>query len=94
MAKELAEKDENGQPKLVEEDGATKYDLTEDSIKKLNEDYALYLNEDFVLDILDGNIAKVKTARNIVLNTKQEFSGQVAAEYDAWCLAFEKVELD
>lgn len=96
LLKKYAEKDDKDQPIMVEDTktGRTSYDLGDEGMASFTKEYEDYANEEFVLDILDGNISKVKTIKNLVLNTDEKFNGATAAEYDAWCQAFEALSLD
>lgn len=95
LLQKFSEKDEAGQPVLVENpDGTNRYDVSPTNLEEFQTAYNAYGEEDFTLDILDGNISKVRTVRDLILNTDQKFSGQTAAEYDKWCDAFEALELE
>jgi len=68
-------------------------DINPEDLKKINDDLGKYMDEEFVIDVLDSNIAKVKTVKQIIFNTDQKFTGRDAVIYNEWCEAFELVNI-
>lgn len=87
-----AERIEGTESPKTTEDG-NEYIFSDENKKTADKELEDYLNEDFVLDVMEGNHEKIKVVKRLILETKQEFSGPMAVEYDKWCEAFEKVEL-
>jgi len=59
--------------------------------KAFMEELGEYMKEKFIIDVLEGNKAKVYTTRDIILNSQEKFSGAMAVIYEEWCTAFEKL---
>lgn len=98
---------ETGEKKKAVDNGVEHFVIPDDQkeafAKEVNDLYA----EEFVLDVLEGNKQKVKTIRDILLNTDYKFGPKEgdtqeqkiahvreANNYDAWCTAFEAVDFD
>ena len=88
LRKELAEKDEKGEPKMKE--GGKEFDLTPDNEKKFKEDFLVLLNEDYIVDILPSNKAAIKEAKKLLEKTTREVLTEDGMIYDAVLDAFEK----
>lgn len=72
------------------EDGV-KYKISEENIKKVDNDFEKYLDEDFVLDVAPSNMDILLTVKDILLNSITKLSGKEAVMYDEWCSAFENI---
>ncbi|MFA5174621.1 MAG: hypothetical protein WC438_05565 [Candidatus Pacearchaeota archaeon] len=66
IVRDLAEKDEKGEPKIKPDKN---YDLTPENLSKFHEEYTKILESDFIVDILDSNKKQIKVIRNILDNT-------------------------
>lgn len=107
LLSKYANKDKEGDPSIILTDGGKKmYDVPEDNLKELNEEYRKVLEKEFVMDITDLSRPNFQAVRQIVLYTDYKF-GPVDGEpeqtralrikqshdYLDWCKAFEEVEL-
>lgn len=101
ILKGLAKKDKKGEPlKRMDEvrksDGTFEevevWDLVPKALETFTKEYDEYLEEEFVVDILEGNKAKVNTVKNLILTSNQKFSGEMAKLYDEWCSCFEALD--
>lgn len=93
--KPVKKKDKDGKEMLVMGKNADKAEV----------EFKEVLDEDFIIDILEGNKAKVLSMREVVLNTSYQFKSSIssdflweidkwsAEEYEIWCVAFEEVDL-
>ncbi len=71
-------------------DGGKKYLFTDiEKQNEANKELEEYLKEEFVIDVLESNKNIINTAKDIVLNTEEEFSGIDAVMYSEWCSSFE-----
>jgi len=61
-------------------------------VKGYNKELLEYLQEDYVIDVTPATSDTIYEVRDIVLNTKAEFSGVMASRYDEWCEAFENIK--
>lgn len=93
LAASYAEKDEDGNPVLIEGDNGTQFDLSEESQAKFDADMKKILDEEFTLGVEVGNLTKLRTVKKIILETDLKLGGQLAFEYDAWCEAMESLDL-
>lgn len=105
LCEEYCERDKDGKIIYWKEEtdkkgNVTKVDTTEKEgtvgykilkIEEFNKAYFDYLQEEFIIDITPANRETVYGARDIILNTTEEFSGRQAIIYDEWCLAFEEI---
>ena len=90
LIKENCELNEKGEPQIKDE----KFLFKEGGQDKSNRDWNAFLDTSYTdIDIKEGNHAKVKTVRDLVLNTDQKFEGKLAEDYDKWAEVFEKLEL-
>lgn len=103
-----AEKEEDGVTlKKTVDNGMERYVIPPEKTADLEREYAELLDEDFVLDIGEGHKAKIRTVRDILLNTDYKFGPaetdspeekaakiRQAADYDKWCEAFETLDID
>jgi hypothetical protein len=98
-------KNEDGSRKTIEKDGRIHWDIPADQEAAFRKDLEELENEEFLIDLLDGNISKVNTVRNLVLNTDFKFGPaeeddeaerdakvRLAHDYSEWCIAFETLE--
>jgi|GEM_PF-1728008 len=105
LVEKYCEKNEDGSRKTVEKDGRTHWDIPADQEAAFRKDLEELDNELFIIDLLDGNISKVKTVRELVLNTDYKFGPteeddelerdakvRLAHDYSEWCIAFEMLE--
>ncbi|ARK32114.1 hypothetical protein [Halalkalibacter krulwichiae] len=64
-----------------------------EDLESLNREYNELMNEEFVIDEVESKREMLLEVRNILENTKKEFSGKSAFEYDRWCEAFENLKI-
>lgn len=75
-----------------ETDGSQHYQVPDEKISNFAEEMGKYLEEDFVISG-EGNKQRLKNIKEIVLNTQEKIDPAIAADYDKWCEALEKVEV-
>lgn len=102
LAEEHAEKkkDKEGNEQLVylDKDGKETTDKSiANSFKvkdmdKFNKEYEDYLNETLVVDVTPANQETIYGVRDIIMDTKEVFSGPMATMYDEWCESFENIK--
>lgn len=93
ILKELAEKDENGQPKQeTDEAGNTIYVLSDEAKEKFNAEYAELMDEDCVIEETEERRDMLLTVKEAVLNCDMKFKGQDALLYDRYCEIVEAIE--
>lgn len=87
---EYAEKDENGELKVVEDPSGNKnYNVPEDKKAEFDKEVSDLYDEDAELSGPEfGSIALV--IKDIVLNYNKDIEPGIAVMYDKWCSAFEK----
>ena len=80
--------DKDGKKTLDEKEKA-RYDVqNKDGFDKAwNE----YIEEKYIIDVTQGNNEVINGVKEILLETKDEFSGLEAVRYDEWCQVFEDV---
>ena len=61
-------------------------------VDKFNKAYFDYLQEEFIIDITPANSEAIYGARDIILNTTEQFTGRQAVIYNEWCDCFEEVK--
>lgn len=87
---EHSEKDENGKTKFLEE--GKKYDITPENLKIATKEIDSLYAEDCIIDILPSNEKEIAIVRNLLFDTKQEFSIVDGSAYDEICKAFESIK--
>lgn len=103
----LTKKDEKGVAITKKNDKDQEVFDLGDNVEAFAKDYNELLDEEFVLDVLEGHKAKLKTTKEIVLETDYKFGPREgdddakrverirqSAEYDEWAKAFEALELE
>ena len=86
-----ANKDKNGELiQVIGVDGKKTYDVSQDKMTALNEEFNKYLDENFLLEINDQNQEVVKDIKDFVLNTPYLFG---ANESDPENIKMSKVSL-
>lgn len=99
MAKEFADKNDKGEPILLdkegnvtteEKDGVT-FQMKE-RLAEFNKEFAAFLDEEFRVNVDSTNREMFTVIRDILLNTSEEFTGRMATLYDDWCVAFENIK--
>lgn len=101
------EKGEDGKKKTEEKNGQLHYIVIEGKKEEFEKEVNDLLEEEYVMDSSDGNKSKLKTVKNLVLNTEFKFGPKdgdsdserienirQANEYNEWAEAFEKVEIE
>lgn len=83
LIKQYSEKDENGEPKIIEKDGQQVYDVQD--MEAFNKEYNELMLEELVVEETVANKDVLNAVRNAVLNCDQEFSGQDALVFDRFC---------
>jgi len=89
MAKELADKDEKGEP-IMEN---SNFKLSKDNLEKFQKEYTDLLDEEYIIDILESNKKDIDTIKDLILNTKKEFDIQGGYAYEELCKCFEAEEI-
>lgn len=102
ILEKFTKKDKDGKPKKITVDKVEQWDIDEKDIKVLEKEITELLDEDFALDIGEGHKAKIKTVKDIVLNTDYKFGPKEDSsmveqqakirqmnDYDKWCEVFE-----
>lgn len=92
ILKKYADKDESGEPVVVNEEKGAHYSVSDDKMPEFAAEMNAYLDEDFVVEG-EGNRQRLKVLKDVIINTDTKIAPEVAAEYDKWCEAFEKVEI-
>jgi len=88
MLEEVCVKDEEGKPKLIEENGQSHYDIPDDKTEQFNADMKEMGEED--AELTGPETAPVfVTVSNILLNYDGKIEGRDAYAYDKWCEAAE-----
>ena len=59
---------------------------------RFNKEWMKYLKEDFILDVTPETQDTIYGVRDILLETKEEFTGAMALRYDELATAFEEVK--
>ena len=86
-----ANKDKNGElVQVVGVDGKRTYDVSQDKMNSLNEEYNKYLDGDFVMEINDLNRGDIDKVKDFVLNSPYLFG---ASESDPENVKMSKVSL-
>lgn len=85
---ELAEKNEDGSPKMMA-DNPSQYDLSPESLKKFQEFYKELMQEHAVIDILASNVEDIRTVYNILVKLPTALGAADAEEYELLMEAFE-----
>ncbi len=70
-----------------------RYKVTEKA-KEFDKDYQQFLNEEMVVDVIPSNREDIYLVRDLVLGTKEEFSGRQGILYNEWCEALENIAED
>ena len=68
-----------------------KYKMSDEGQEKFKKQYDEYLQETLVIDVTPANRETIYEVRELILDTKQEFSGVMASRYDEWCEALENI---
>lgn len=94
VIKKFAEKDDKGEPVIVEgdENKAAHFAVPDDKLADFNKEMLAYLDEEFVISG-EGLKNRLMIVKSIVLNTTEKIEPNIASEYDKWCEAFEKMEI-
>lgn len=89
IVKKYAKLDDKKEPILVEkEDGSKHYEIPDDKLPEFQKEFIAFLETDFSCGG-PGLKTRLEAVKNIVLNTTVEIDPKIAADYDAWCNAFE-----
>ena len=83
--------DKDNKETVKKEDGA-RYKIKDES--KFQKEYWDYLKEDYVVDVTPATSEAIYGVRDLILDTKEEFTGKMATIYDEWCDAFESISKD
>ncbi len=99
-------KDEKGNWLKKEIEGRHFWDIDENKLDEFNKEFDAISLEEFVIKIEDGNKSKLTKVRDLVLKTDYKFGPsdsdpiptkqyklRLAADYDHWCEAFEKLTI-
>lgn len=107
IIEKYANKEEDGSMKKTVDNGVERFDIPDDKIADLEKDYGELLDEEFVLDVGESHKAKIRTVRDIVLNTDYKFGPsesddvqekqakiRQAFDYEKWCESFEGLDFE
>lgn len=107
IVNKYAEKDEKtGKPKTIVDNGTENFDIKKDKLEAYTKEMVDLQDEEFVLDIGEGHKSKIKTVKDILLNTDYQFGPKEgddpkekeaklrqAGDYAVWCEYFEALEI-
>lgn len=88
ILKELAEKDEKGEPKMKADKSG--FDLTPENLAKFQQQYNELLNEPMVLDVLPSNADDLRLALDVLRNTTVDMDIKTSEVWEFVIAAFEK----
>ena len=93
--------------KVVDEGGVLTYQIPNEKREEFDKEIHDLEDEEFVIDVLEGNKSKIKTAKDLLLNTdykfgpgdetdpaKREAKIRQTTDYNEWCKIFEEVNVD
>jgi cupin superfamily acireductone dioxygenase involved in methionine salvage len=84
LIKQHSVKDENGEPKTIEnEQGQKVYDIVD--MQTFNKDYNELMIEEFVIEVTESNRSMIEVVSNAVFDCDEMFSGQDALVFDRYC---------
>lgn len=102
LAREAAEKEEDGSAKVEGVDNEQHFVVSEDKQIELNQAVGDLMSEEYVVEITESNKEKMNAIRDILLNTSYAFGPRETDNpmqkqmhiyemnnYDVWCAAFE-----
>ena len=93
LIKQYSTKDENDKPKVeTNEDGSIIYPLTD--AQAFYKELSILLDEEFIIDETLERKDMLETVRDIVLDSKQTFSGQAAYLHSRFCDLVEEVKYE
>lgn len=69
-----------------------RYKMSQEGQKNFSKQYDEYLKETLTIDITPANRETIYGVRDLILDTKEEFSETMAVRYDEWCESFENIE--
>jgi hypothetical protein len=91
LIKEMAEKDEEGKPKIEMVGTDRRYVWKDEETKKAYSDKLdEFRNEEITLEVNHSAQSEVLTAAGLIINTKIPLHGAIAQEHDEICTAFEE----
>ena len=103
LCEKHAEKDENGLPIMLNEDGTVSgmtvngkakghhYKIEGEGLDMFNKELQEVMNEEYIIDVSPASREMIYGVRDVVLNSTAEFGGMDAVEYDYWCSCFENI---
>jgi hypothetical protein len=90
---DFADKDEAGEPLMVDgENNSKHYKVSDENMPKFTQKMNEMLDEEIVMSG-PGNIQRFKTIKNIILNTTEPITPDLAEDYVKWCEAAEAIEI-
>lgn len=94
MIKKYADKDKDGEPIKIKEEGQEeRFSVSDAKLKEFEKEYMEYIDESTFILGGPGNIQRLKIVKEIVLNTEEKITGPLASDYSKWCDAFETIEV-
>lgn len=101
MLDDYGEKNKEGKLIYLDEKGKDTTDNTKARTIKIKKDkkmedfqkeFTAYLEEEYIIDVRPETKDTIYGVRDLILNTKEEFSGPMAGRYNEWCDAFENIK--
>src|SRR3990167_978616 len=91
MIKKYCNKDDKGEPIMLDNDGVMEFDFEDDKKELFKKEYEEFAKEEVNIT-QDNNKSKFQSIRDILANTSFEFKGILADEYNSWCEAFDSID--
>lgn len=79
----FSEKDDNGEPVIIEEDGLKRYDVRD--VAGFNKEYNNLRNELILIEETEERKEMFNLIKGIILNCEKTFKGEEAFVYDRYC---------
>ena len=98
IAEDNCEKNKTGRFIYTDKDGKDTTDQAKGvnykviKVEKFNKEMNDYRQEDYKIDITQANSETVYGVRDMIMNTKEEFTGNMAVMYDEICQSFEDIK--
>lgn len=92
LIKEYSHLDDNGNPKVKEENGKQMYDVYDR--ESFNKEYSILLNEDFIIEANEERREMLLLVKDVILNCEMTFKGREALQYDRWCEIVEDIDYE
>ena len=98
LLKEHSYQDKEGEPyyldakgkKTLKKEEAVNFALKDE--EKFQKEYSDYLSEECVIDVTPAVSETIYGVRDLLLNTRAEFTGRQATLYNEWCEVFQDIK--